>query len=74
MTDELRELYDVLRRAVEELAAFRGRLPEGLSEMSAFAVGEALGICMKAKSQVGRDIDEREDEREETKVYMAGKP
>ena len=61
MTDELRELYDVLRRAVEELAAFRGPLPEGLSDMSAFAVGEALGTCNKAKSQVGRDIDEREE-------------
>jgi len=61
MTDELRELYDVLRRAVEELAAFRGRLPEGISAWGAYAVYEALGALSKAKSQVGRDIDEREE-------------
>ena len=59
--DELRELYDVLRRSFDEVAGFRGRLPAGLSAMSAFAIGEALGTLSKAKSQVGRDIDEREE-------------
>jgi hypothetical protein len=59
--DDLRELYDVLRRAFDALAGFHGRLPAGLSALSAFAVGEALGVLSKAKSQVGRDIDEREE-------------
>jgi hypothetical protein len=61
--DELRELYDVLRRAADELAVFRRRLPDGLSAYSAFAVFEAMGALAKAKSQVGRDIDEREDKK-----------
>lgn len=60
--DELRDLHALLQRAVDELAGFRfqGRLPEGLSAMSAFAVGEALGTLSKAKAMVGRDIDERD--------------
>lgn len=58
--DELRDLHGRLQRAFEELAAFRGALPEGLSSMSAFALGEAVGTISKAKAQVGRDIDERD--------------
>jgi len=57
--DPLRFLYDTLRRAFEEIGEFHGRLPGGLSASSAFAVGEALGLLSKAKSQVGRDLDER---------------
>jgi len=58
----LRVLYDTLRRAADELAEFRcpGRLPDEISAYSAFAVGEALDTILKAKSHVGRDLDERD--------------
>ena len=50
-------LFDSLQRAFEDLATYRGALPDGISTDTAFAIGEALGVIAKAKALVGRDID-----------------
>ena len=51
------EIYEVLYDTALKLACLHGRA-SNLSGDARLSVGEALGAVMKARSQVGRDIDE----------------
>jgi hypothetical protein len=58
----LKEIHAVLQQAFADVAALHGQMPDGIGVDTAFAIGEALGVISKAKSLVGRDVDDHEQQ------------
>jgi hypothetical protein len=68
-------VHETLRQAFEKvLGLSEGEWPDGLSQDSVFAIGEAIGILSKAKALVGRDIDGRHGDEATGAIPAAVKP
>lgn len=58
------EVHQRLQAAFEALAPILGQLEGDMRADTAFAIGELTGFIAKVKALVGRDIDDKEAERE----------